>query len=86
MVEKLHERLPEAVEFGKTMIDYMLARSRNFGLADWAMFKLCLVSFGVLIGSTFSNFFKKLRPLMTVLFCAGWVYMVWRVFLCEDDD
>lgn len=68
------------------LIDFTLKRAAHFGILDWAAFKTCLFTCGVLIGAMFSKLFKKLAPLMTIVFIASWAYLVWRIFFAEDDE
>ena len=60
--------------------DLLLARSRRFTLFDWAILKTCLISFGLLLGAAFSRFFKKLVPVLAIVFLASWAYALWRLF------
>ena len=39
-----------------------------------------------MIGTWFARLFKKLAPLVALLFIASWIYLVWRIFLGEDID
>lgn len=67
-------------------IDFLMARARRFSVLDWGMLKLCLVSFGAILGSTFTGFFRRLRPLLMLAFLGAWVYTMWRIFFpCEDE-
>lgn len=67
------------------LTDYVLKRAETFDLFDWAIFKTCLLSLGVLIGSMLAKFFKKLAPLTTIIFIASWGYLIWRVFFSQED-
>lgn len=66
------------------IIAFMLKRVSSFSILDWAVFKACLISLGILLGAALSRLFKKLAPLMTVIFILSWFYLIWRVFLSED--
>lgn len=65
---------------------FMLNRAAQFNMVDWAVFKTCLVSFGLMIGALFAKLFKKLAPLVALVFVASWVYLVWRIFFDEDFE
>ncbi len=65
---------------------FMLSRAAHFSVLDWAIFKTCLVTLGLMIGTWFARLFKKLAPLVALVFIASWVYLVWRIFLGEDID
>ncbi len=65
---------------------FLLSRAAHFSVLDWAIFKTCLVTLGLMIGTWFARLFKKLAPLVALVFIASWVYLVWRIFLGEDID
>lgn len=67
-----------------SLIKFMLARAKDFSLLDFALFKLCLVSFGLYIGSKFAEFFKKFRIVILISFIISYAYMLWRIFIRED--
>lgn len=60
--------------------DYAMERMGDFNVLDWAMFKSCLVSFGILVGSCFSGFFKKLKPILTMVFIFTWIFTMIKLF------
>ena len=67
-----------------SLIKFMLARAKDFSLLDFALFKLCLVSFGLYIGSKFAEFFKKFRIVILISFIISYAYMLWSIFIRED--
>ncbi|HIV62467.1 MAG TPA: hypothetical protein H9746_06480 [Candidatus Butyricicoccus avistercoris] len=67
-----------------SLIKFMLARAKDFSVLDFALFKLCLVSFGLYIGSKFAEFFKKFRIVILISFIISYAYMLWRIFIRED--
>lgn len=67
-----------------SLIKFMLARAKDFSVLDFALFKLCLVSFGLYIGSKFAEFFKKFRIVILISFIISYAYMLWRIFIHED--
>ncbi len=68
------------------LMTFMLSRAAKFSAVDWAIFKTCLVTFGLMIGAWFARLFKKLAPLMALVFIVSWVYLVWRIFFDEDTE
>ena len=67
-----------------SLIKFMLARAKDFSLLDFALFKLCLVSFGLYIVSKFAEFFKKFRIVILISFIISYAYMLWSIFIRED--
>ncbi len=68
------------------LIAFMLHRAARFSVLDWAIFKTCLVSLGLMIGTWFARLFKKLAPLVALVFIVSWVYLVWRIFFEEEFE
>lgn len=67
-----------------SFVKFLVARARDFSVLDFALFKLCLISFGICIGSKFAKFFKKFRIVLLISFIVSYAYMIWRVFIRED--
>lgn len=63
---------------------FILARVHEFSTFDFALMKLCLISFGLCLGSKFTNFFKKFRFVLLIGFILSFIYLIWRVFIRED--
>ncbi len=70
----------------RALTAFLLSRAAHFSVLDWAIFKTCLVTLGLMIGTWFARLFKKLAPLVALLFIASWIYLVWRIFLGEEID
>lgn len=68
------------------MIYFLMKRAETFEVEDFAALKICLVSFGLLLGSTFSKFFKRLSPLIKVVFVLSYVFLIWRIFFQPQED
>lgn len=43
----------------KNIVKSLLESARRFGIADFAVFKLCLIATGVLLGTYFCDFFAQ---------------------------
>lgn len=67
-----------------SLISYLVERARSFSILDFAMFKVCLLSVGLLLGTVFSKFFSKFKMLILTGFLVSWAYMFWRIF--RDDN
>lgn len=66
--------------------DYALDKAHGFSFFDYCVLGVCMTSFGVFVGSLFSNCFKKLRGILLTLFAVSWVYVFWRVFFDGNDE
>lgn len=56
-------------------------------ISEALLVKTCLVSFGILIGATFSDFFKKHRWLVALVALASLALFVYKVISdLEEDD
>lgn len=67
------------------LANYSVEQARGFSLLDFAVFKVCLLSLGIWIGSQFSKFFKRFRVFVFLGFIASYVYLIWRLFLRDTD-
>lgn len=70
----------------EALMAFMLSRASKFSVLDWAILKTCLVTFGLMIGTWFARLFKKLAPLVALVFFVSWIYLIWRVFFDEDFE
>lgn len=66
--------------------DYAVSRAQGFSVFDFAIFKLCMLSLGLWLGSCFSRFFKKFRGVLFAAFAAGWLYLLWRILFVDEED
>lgn len=65
--------------------EYMIDRTREFEVIDWAVFKICLVSLGMLIGMHFTRVRKVLSSLLVVVYLSSLVYIMWRIFFPDEN-
>ncbi len=63
---------------------FVMDKVENLSPFDWALLKTALVSFGILIGSAFYKLFRKLAPLIALIFIATYIYTAWRIFCYEE--
>ena len=70
----------------RALVAFMLGRAARFSVLDWAIFKTCLITLGLMISTWFARLFKKLAPLVALIFVLSWIYLVWRIFMGEDID
>ena len=63
----------------KEIINWLMAKAKRFTVLDWAVLKVLLLSLGTMIGAYFSNFFKKLAPLMWIIVALSYGYMIYRM-------
>lgn len=67
-------------------IQYLVERARGFSVFDFAMLKLCLLSLGLWLGAQFANLFKRVRVFVFLGFVASYIYLIWRIFLRNDQQ
>lgn len=68
------------------LLNYSMEKARSFSILDFAVFKICLLSFGIWLGSQFSKFFKRFRVFVFLGFVASYIYLIWRLFLRDAED
>lgn len=67
------------------LLVFLMQRARAFGIFDFVVFKITLVSIGLLLGSSFSSFFKKYRLFVLIGFLVSYCILIGRIFRCEKD-
>lgn len=70
----------------RALVAFLISRAAHFSVLDWAIFKTCLISLGLMISTWFARLFKKLAPLVALVFIISWAYLIWRIFWDEDVD
>ena len=65
--------------------EYMINRTREFEVIDWAVFKICLVSLGMLIGMHFTRVRKVLSGFLVIVYLTSLLFIMWRIFFPQDD-
>ncbi len=68
-----------------SLVGYLMEKVRDFNVLDFAIFKMFLLTAGLWLGCTFSRVFVKIKAVLFVGCIASWVYLVWRIFLREED-
>lgn len=68
------------------LMGYTVQRAKGFSLFDFAILKVCLICFGAWMATLFSKAAQKCKPLLLVGFLASWMYLIWRIFVCQTDD
>lgn len=67
------------------VINYSVERARDFGVLEFAMLKVCLLSFGLWVGSLFASFFKRFRWVLFIGFMVSSLYLIWHLFFRNED-
>ena len=63
--------------------NYMLERAKDFDGFDWAIFKVCLVSLGLLVGAKLAGIVRRIRGFLVIVFFLSWIYTMWRIFFSD---
>ncbi len=71
----------------ETVWSRVSAAVRSYLLSEVCIFKMMLISFGLLIGATFSDFFKKHRIILFVAFLGSAALFLYKAFqMLEEID
>ena len=65
----------------KSLVEKLMDKARRFSAVDYAMFKVTLLSVGVLFGAYFSSFFLSVIGFVWVVFVVSYVYMFYISFI-----
>ncbi len=74
--EIVHLNLPIVMS---TFIRRLLDAAHTFTAVDFAIFKVCLLAIGVLLGAYFSQFFMEYIDFIWVIGILTWVFLMVRV-------
>lgn len=66
------------------LIDFIMEKFQKFNIWDFAVFKSCVISFGLILGSHFSKTFKKFTPILIVVALASYSYIIYKIFFKKD--
>jgi putative Mn2+ efflux pump MntP len=65
----------------KKLINRLLNAAKKYNAWDYALFKITLCSFGVLLGTYFSQFFLKYMPIVWVIFIIAYVWIMYKTLI-----
>ena len=65
-------------------IGKLMDKARNFSVLDFAVFKISLLSAGILIGAYLSSFFMNIIRLVWVIFAVSYFYMFYISFIRKE--
>lgn len=69
-----------------TLVDYAMEKFREFDWMDLGIFKLCLVSFGVLVGVCAEKHCKKWLPVIAATFFFSYLFLIYRLITIQIVD
>lgn len=79
--ENLVHRMQERT---KTYASQAVHTAQHLNLLEFGILKVGVLSFGLLLGAQFNQFFKKHRLLLVIAFITCWFYLIWRTFMQKD--
>lgn len=62
-----------------TFVKKLLDAARTFTALDFAIFKICLLAIGVLLGAYFSQFFLEYIDFVWMIAILTWVFLMVRI-------
>jgi len=65
----------------KNLIDKLMNKAKNFCILDYAVFKVTLLSAGILLGTYLSSFFLNTIWLVWIIFAVSYGYMLYICFI-----
>ena len=65
----------------KNLIEKLMDKVKRFSILDFAIFKITLLSAGVLLGTYFSSFFLSIIGLVWIVFAVSYGYMLYISFI-----
>lgn len=65
----------------KKFIEFTLGKASKFGIWDYAAFKICLISLGIILGAYFSHFFLSWISVIWAIFVLSYIYLIYIIFI-----
>jgi hypothetical protein len=62
-------------------INRLLKAARNYTVMDYTFFKITLVSFGILLGAYFLQFFLNYTSMIWIIFIISYLWVMYRTFI-----
>jgi len=62
-------------------IQRLLKVARKYTVMDYVFFKITLVSFGILLGTYFAQFFLSFTSFLWVVFIVSYLWIMYRTFI-----
>lgn len=66
-------------------INLLLRKVRKFGIFDFTLMKLGILSVGLVFGAVFSGFVLKYIAVFLGIFALSYIYLAVRLFFIKDD-
>lgn len=74
----------ECTKTATEISEIALKKAKTFDIFDFAMFKVCLLSIGTLIGAKFSKSVKKFAPFFVIIAVCSYAYLIYKMFFEEE--
>lgn len=65
----------------KQFINNIMSSATKYNVWDYAFLKTALLSVGILIGAQFSKLFKKLAPLLWIIYIFCFIWVMYKTFI-----
>ncbi|WFD11600.1 hypothetical protein [Tepidibacter hydrothermalis] len=65
----------------KNLINKILNASRNYTILDYSLLKICLISLGILLGASFSQFFLNHLSIILTIFIVSYIWILYKTFI-----
>jgi len=67
-------------------INNIMNSASKYTVWDFAFFKTALLTLGILIGAQFSKLFKKLAPLLWIIYILCYIWIAYKTFVEYWED
>lgn len=62
-------------------LDYLIERFKQMNVLDIGIFKTCLISLGILLGTYAHRTFRKFAPLVWIVFLGSYLVLIYRLLI-----
>lgn len=68
------------------LIQSAMSRLQTFSVVDVGIFKICLICFGILLGTYNAKYAKKISPILIGIFISSYIYLIFKFTCTKTDD
>ncbi|MDP4109387.1 MAG: hypothetical protein Q8878_05085 [Bacillota bacterium] len=69
----------------RRFVDFLMDKVSELSILDFALMKMALISFGVIIGAFFSKFFRKFQAIFWFFAIFSYIYLIYKIFFRDKN-
>lgn len=70
----------------KKFLDDIYEKISHFRVFEWTVFKVCLIVFGIILGTYFCEFFLQYIKIVWMVFLVFFIFTIYLLFIKNYDN